>query len=159
MDRTKASKEIMELFIRAVSRYNALEKIPSKAGARHALYHSEKHMLDKIGDHPEMNVTDFAGELGVTKGAVSQVVKKLEAKGVVKRYKSGTNEKEVFLALTEAGEAVYRAHKKTNEETIKPLLKELSKYPDDKVQFLISMFKWIEEFLDQSRKKIKEHAK
>ncbi len=154
MDRRKASKEIMELFIRAVSKYNALEKIPSKTGLKHSLYHSERHMLDKIGDHPDMNVTDFAGKLGITKGAVSQVVKKLEAKGVVKRYKKGTNGKEVFLELTDAGRAVYLAHKKTNEETIKPLLKELSKYSDDKVQFLLSMFKWIDGFLDQSRKHI-----
>lgn len=157
MERTKASKEIMELFIRAVSKYNALEKIPSKAGLKHSLYHSERHMLDKIGDQPELNVTDFARELGVTKGAVSQVVKKLVAKGVVKRYKSGTNGKEVFLELTDAGRVLYLTHKKTNEETIKPLLKELSKYPDDKVQFLISMFKWIDEFLDQSGKEMKAH--
>ncbi len=157
MDRTKASKEIMELFIRAVNKYKALEKIPSKAGLKHSLYHSERHMLDKIGDHPDMNVSDFACEIGVTKGAVSQVIKKLEAKGVVKRYKKGTNGKAVFLELTDAGRAVYMAHKKTNEETIKPLLEELSKYPDDKIRFLISMFNWIDEFLDQSGKEMKAH--
>lgn len=156
MDRAKASKEIMELFIGAVSKYNALEKVPVKVSAKHDLYHSERHMLDKIGDHPVMNVTDFAKALGVTKGAVSQVVKKLESKGVVKRYKSGTNGKEVFLELTETGRKIYVEHKKTNDETIEPLLNELKKYPDDKIQFLIAMFKWIDGFLDQSGKKMKE---
>jgi len=156
MDRKKASSEIMELFIRAVTKYNTLEKIPVKSEQKHVLYHSERHMLDKIGDHPEMNVTDFARELGVTKGAVSQILKKLEDKRVVRRYKSGNNRKEVFLELTETGKAVYLAHKKTNEETIKPLVRELGKYSDDKVFFLISIFKWIDGFLDKSGGKIKD---
>ena len=156
MDRRKASKEIMELFIRAVGKYNALEKIPVKVGPKHALYHSERHMLDTIGGHPGMNVTDFARALGVTKGAISQVVKKLEAKGVVRRYKSGTNGKEVLLELTATGRDVYSEHQKTNEETLGPLLRELEKYPDDKVRFLLAMFKWIDGFLDRSGKDVKE---
>ena len=146
----------MELFIGVVRKYNALEKIPVKVSSRHDLYHSERHMLDKIGDHPAMNVSDFAKALGVTKGAVSQVVKKLEGKGVVRRYKCGTNEKEVFLELTQTGREIYLEHKKTNERTIEPLLKELKKYPDDKIQFLIAMFTWIDGFLDQSKMKKKE---
>jgi DNA-binding MarR family transcriptional regulator len=153
MDRTKASKEIMELFIGAVSKYNALGKLPVKINSKHDLYHSERHMLDKIGDHPALNVTDFAKALGVTKGAVSQVVKKLEGKGVVRRYKSGTNEKEVFLELTETGRKIYLEHKKTNDKTLEPLLDELKKHPDDKIKFLIEMFKWIDGYLVQSDKK------
>ncbi len=144
----------MELFIRAVRKYNALERIPVKSDTRHHLYHSERHMLDTIGDNPAMNVTDFARALGVTKGAVSQVVRKLEDKGVVKRYKSGTNEKEIFLELTDAGIDIYLKHKKTNEEIIRPLIRELNKHSVDKVQFLIDMFEWIDGFLDQSRKEM-----
>jgi DNA-binding MarR family transcriptional regulator len=158
MDRRKAGREIAELFIRAVGKYNALEKIPVKLRSKHALYHSERHMIDRIGDHPGMNITDFAGALGVTKGAVSQVVKKLEAKGVARRYKSGENVKEVFLELTAAGSDIYLEHQKTNEETLAPLLRELEKYPDDKVRFLIAMFKWIDGFLDRSWKDMKEHS-
>ena len=147
----------MELFIGVVGKYNALEKIPVKVSSSHDLYHSERHMLDKIGDHPGMNMTDFAKALGVTKGAVSQVVKKLESKGVVRRFKSGTNDKEVFLELTDTGNGIYHEHKRTNDETIEPLLNELKKHPDDKIQFLIEMFKWIDGFLDQSGKKMKAH--
>jgi DNA-binding MarR family transcriptional regulator len=159
MDRTKASKEIMELFTRLVIRYNALEKFPVKLSSKHDLYHSERHMLDKIGDHPGINLTEFAKVLGVTKGAVSQVVKKLEAKGVVKRYKKGDNEKEIFLELTKSGQSVYLEHKRTNEETVTgPMLAELEKYPDEKVQFLINMFKWIDGFLEQSERKMKNRV-
>jgi DNA-binding MarR family transcriptional regulator len=159
MDKKNASKEIMEIFIRAVTKYNALEKIPVKRGTKYPLYHSERHMIDTIGDHPGMNVTEFANALGVTKGAISQVVKKLEKKGVVKRYKKGDNDKEVLLELTREGLKLYDKHKQINEETIKPLYKELSKYSDDKVKSFLSMFRWIENYLDKSKQRMKEHHK
>lgn len=151
MDRAKASMEIMELFIRMVRKYNNLEKTPVTLRSKHALYHSERHMLDNIGDHPGMNVTEFANVLGVTKGAVSQVVKKLEAKGAVRRS-GGINEKEVILELTKTGQEIYARHKRTNAETIGPLVEELKSYPDDKIEFLLKMFRWLDEFLGRSRK-------
>lgn len=158
MNRTKASQDIMELFIKAVHKYNALEKLPSKSGTKHDLYHSERHFLDKIGDHPGMNITEFAKTAGITKGAVSQVVKKLENKGLVKRYKSSVNDKEVFIELTRDGRDAYIRHRKKNEQTVMPLIKELEKYPDDKIDFLLAMFTWIGNFLDESKKDMKRHA-
>jgi len=146
----------MALFIQAARRYHALEKIPVKSGLKHDLYHSERHMLDRIGEHPEINVTEFARVAGITKGAVSQVVKKLETKGLVRRYKSGSNNKEVFLELTRTGRDAFSEHGRKNEETIRPLLQELRKYPDDKVEFLISMLAWISDYLGKSAKQMKE---
>jgi DNA-binding MarR family transcriptional regulator len=157
MDKNNSTKEIMELFIRVVNKYNSLEKIPVKYGKIPNLYHSERHMLDMIGDNPGMNITGLAKNVGVTKGAISQVVKKLEKKGVVRRYKDIDNDKEVFIELTKSGRDIYQKHKEVNNETIRPLYDELKKYPEEKVEFLIKMFKWIEGFLDESRKKMQAH--
>jgi DNA-binding MarR family transcriptional regulator len=157
MDRKKASKDIAELFIRMVNKYNALEKIPARHGTHHNLYHSERHMLDKIGDNTGINVTGFAAAAGVTKGAISQLVTRLEKKGVVRRYKKSTNDKEVFLELTKTGQEVYQQHKEINEKTIIPLFDELSTHSDEKVEFLLHMFKWFDDYLDLSRKKMEEH--
>ena len=159
MKREKTSKEIIELFIRMVNKYNALEKIPARHGTRHSLYHSERHMLDMIGDKTGMNVTEFAAAAGVTKGAISQLVTKLEKKGIVNRYKKSTNDKEVFLELTKTGQEVYQKHKKINEQTILPLNEELSKHSEEKVEFLLKMFKWFNDYLDSSKKKMEEHHK
>jgi DNA-binding MarR family transcriptional regulator len=158
MDRKASCREIMDLFIRAANKYKALEKIPVQYGTKQNLYHSERHVLDNIGDNPGMNVTEFAGSMGVTKGAISQVLKKLEAKGVARRYKKSTNEKEVFVELTKNGKEIYKEHKKINEQTIIPLYQELQKYPDEKVAFLIDMFKWIDGFLDESKEKMRGHT-
>jgi DNA-binding MarR family transcriptional regulator len=156
MDKKKAGKDIMELFIQAVHQYNALEKFPVKISAKHDLYHSERHLIDRIGDHPGVNITEFARSSGKTKGAISQVVKKLETKGLVRRYKGSGNEKEVFLELTAAGRNIHHQHQRTNEETVRPLLDELKKYPDGTAESFVSLFKWIVKYLEQSGKDMKD---
>jgi len=157
MDIQAASKEIMELFLRVVNKYNALEKIPLWRSSGCGLYHSERHMLDRIGDNPDMNITDLAQASGVTKGAISQIIKKLEAKGIVLRYKKTGNDKEVFIELTESGREIYEERRRVNKETIKPLIEELKQHSDEKVAFLVSMFHWLDEFMDQAGEGMKSH--
>lgn len=159
MNRKKTCEEIVELFIKLANKYHSLEKIPVDYGVGKDLYHSERHLIDQIGDYPEKNITELAQFLGVTKGAISQTVKKLENKGVVTRYKGEKNEKEVFLKLTETGKSIYKKHKNVNQESIMPLYEELKKYSDDKVYFLVDMFKWMGGFLDESKIKMQEHSK
>lgn len=159
MNKKVASREVADLLIRIVTKYNALEKIPVRHGTKHKLYHSERHWIDQIGENPEMNVTQFAKAAGVTKGAVSQVIAKLEKKGVVRRNKRQGNDKELRLELTKAGREVFDRHREINEESLAPLVKELGKHSDEKIQFLIHMFYWIEDFLNLSRKKMESHQK
>ncbi len=150
MDKTKAAEQVMELFIRAARRYQALEKMPACSGDRYGLHHSERHMLDLVGGSPDINMTEFARAAGVTKGAVSQVVRRLEAKGMVRRYKRGGNDKEVFIEPTRAGWDAYQRHQQKNEQTLLPLMAELKSCPDDKIAFLIHMLSWINGYLEES---------
>lgn len=159
MRREKVYEEIVGLFIRLSNKYNALERIPVDYGAGKDIYHSERHLLDQIGEHPEKNVTELARFVGVTKGAISQTVKKLENKNLVQRYKGEENDKEVLLKLTETGNEVFETHKAMNLEAIMPFYKHLAKYPDDKVNFLKEIFIWMDSFLDESKTKMESHKK
>jgi DNA-binding MarR family transcriptional regulator len=155
MNREQAGKEIMNLFLRAVNKYNALEKVPVKHAAHRDLYHSERHLLDRIADNPHLNISELGKHAGVTKGAISQVVKKLEAKGLVERYKKGTSDKEVFVELTALGKRVCLERRNINDETVKPLMKELKKYSDDGVASVVEMFRWLDAFMDHSKESMK----
>jgi len=157
MDRKKVCKGLMESFIRMVNRYNALEKNPVRHGTRHYFYHSEKHMLDIIGDNPDANITELSGLIGVTKGAVSQAVSRLEKKGAVKREKAAGNEKEVRIRLTGKGWEIYRHHEAANDETIAHIEEMLKGHPDDKVDFLIDIFGQLEGYLDDSERRMRLH--
>ena len=86
MDKKRASENLLESFVRLVNKYNALGKHPMTYGTLHQFYHSERHMLDIVGNDPGLNITEFAKAAGVTKGAISQVVSKLEKKADEHRH-------------------------------------------------------------------------
>ena len=94
----------------------------------------------------------------MTKGAISQIVKKLETKGIVRRYKKAANDKEVFIELTEAGRGAYEERRRTGKQTTGPLCDELKRHSDEKVAFLVSMFHWLDKFMDQTGEKMKSHG-
>lgn len=148
----------MSLFLRIVNKYNAMEKLPVAHGKLGELYHSERHMLDTVAANTDLNITEHAAVLGVTKGAISQVARKLEDKGIVRRYKKGGNDKEVYLKLTARGEKIAESRKELNEETLKPLLDELNRHSAQEVDFLVSMFRWLDGYFDESRKQMEAKA-
>ncbi len=155
MDRKAAGREIAELFLRLVNKYRALEKIPDHHGLRTGLYHSERHMLDQIGGNPGWNITAHAVALGITKGAVSQMVSRLEAKGLVRRCRKGGNGKAVYLELSRQGAILADKRRSRNEDALRPFYEELEKHPDGRVEFLIGIFQWLDRYLDESRERMK----
>ncbi len=154
-----SSTEIMKLFLRIVNKYNSMEKVPVAHGGKSGLYHSERHMLDTIASNPDLNITEYATALGVTKGAISQIVNKLESKGFVRRYKKGSNDKAVYVELTKQGKDVTERRKQVNEQTLKPLTEELNKHTDKEVAFLVAMFRWMDDYFDESKKNMEAHAR
>jgi DNA-binding MarR family transcriptional regulator len=74
------------------------------------LYPSEVHAIEYIATSSTTNMTDISRALGLTKGAVSKMVVKLEKIGLLKRYKYLYNQKEVYLHLTELGVKVCEGH-------------------------------------------------
>jgi DNA-binding MarR family transcriptional regulator len=157
MNRKRDSWELFDRFLRLVNKYNALGKIPLTFETEYEFHHSERHMLDIIGDDPSLNITEFAGAAGITKGAVSQAVSKLEKKGAIQRFKSEANEKEVRLRLTPLGEKIYAHHQKVNEASVKELRRELDRFNDDQIECVLHIFKWIECHLDEAEKEVRKH--
>ena len=66
------------------------DSLPHRYGA-HILYQSEAHIIDLIGEHPEITVTELAAILKKTPSACSQIVRKLRAKGWVEQVRNAEN--------------------------------------------------------------------
>ena len=78
-------------------------------------YPSEVHLMLVIRDRVATNATRIAGELGVTKGAVSQSLSRLEEKGVLTKSRDTEKKNELTLTFTPFGARAlehYRAHTK-----------------------------------------------
>ncbi len=113
-ERRKAAEEIRLQIARFVHKYNTLEKIPYdfEAGLLHP---AEIHLLEEVGQGRGLTGRALCAGLGVTKGAVSQLVKKLTLKGYLKADRQARSGKEIPLSLTARGRKAFEAHMRFHE--------------------------------------------
>ena len=131
--------------IEQMSALNALTEARD-FGTGQKYYTVEIHIMSYIADHPGITVTELATAWNRTTGAVCQIIKKLEAKGLIYKEKANGNLKNIYLYVTEKGETLHKAHKKYDNQTYLSFYKKLQKhYSEEKIQELFEMMeKWIE---------------
>lgn len=70
----------------------------------------EVHMLKYMIDHPGKTVTELSRDWDRTKAAISQMLKRMEQKGLIQwKTEPGNNKKQLYYA-TEQGLALHRTH-------------------------------------------------
>ncbi len=107
-----SSTELIEQVQRIGSGLDALKKGPIFQHAGVKLYSSEIHMMKAVASHPDLNASGIAKILGVTKGAVSQTLSKLEQKGVFGKENDPSYKNELSIWLTPFGnEALNEFHR------------------------------------------------
>ena len=72
------------------------------------LYPSEIHLLQVIKEGADLSAGEMARKLGITNGAVSQTLNRLEKKGVIKKTKEPALKNKLTSTLTEFGQAAFR---------------------------------------------------
>ena len=77
---------------------------------------TEVHMVTRIEENPGITASRIAEDTLRTKSAVSQMIAKLEAKGLVYREKDPNNGKQNFLYVTEKGSQLSLYHKSYDEQ-------------------------------------------
>ena len=78
---------------------------------------TEVHMVTRIEENPGITASKIAEDTLRTKSAVSQMIAKLEAKGLVYREKDPNNGKQHFLYVTEKGNRLSQCHKIYDEKS------------------------------------------
>ncbi|HBT15320.1 MAG TPA: transcriptional regulator [Firmicutes bacterium] len=112
----KNRTKISYTFLRVVTKISGLERKTRYYGTDQPLYEAEIHMIKSIKENEGIHVTGLADMLGVTKGAVSQIIMKLEHKGMVVKDTDPSNLSRLVLRLTPKGETAYLHHEKLHLE-------------------------------------------
>ena len=99
---------------RMIDRILYLEKGYSLNAEGRKLYPTEIHLLLAIEMGRHGNVTQMAERMGVTKGAVSQTLSRLERKGMLIKSRDPARKNELNLTLTPVGK---NASKRAREAT------------------------------------------
>jgi len=100
---TNLPRHLVEKFMDIVRRTAELENRPWHFGTTETLYRSEIFLLELIGDQEGISVTEAADQLHITKGAVSQTLKKLDTKGLVDKQPDPVNGLKMCLRLSNKG--------------------------------------------------------
>ena len=127
--------KLMEIWVRILNKMDEADSQLRDYGTGDVLSPAEIHLVQAIGVNPGLKVTDMAKHMGVTKGAISQMVKKLESKGLAARYGGVGNEKEVLLKLTAAGNIAKKGHDRHHALLVKDIESALGDLSED--QFLL----------------------
>lgn len=142
---------IHEKFMTIVDLAAKLEKMPRRFGTEEPLTSREIHIIEISGDNDEIfSVTDLARLLGITKGAVSQNLKRMEKKGLTTKIKDPQNTSRSIVKLTYKGKTAYYAHKhwhETMDGGFKAYFLELS---EEKVDFLLDFMEKAEDFMKRA---------
>ncbi len=142
--------KLMEIWVRIVSKMNDAECKNRDYGTGDLLSPSEIHLLQAIGKNQGKKVTDVANYMGVTRGAVSQMVKKLVSRDLVVKYSAAGNEKEVLLKLTASGKIAQKGHDRHHGMFIEEVKNSLGDLTEDRVlmleKFLMTVEKCVDDF-------------
>ena len=137
------------LFHRIINKIKRIEKTPRHFGTRTLLYPSEIHTIEAIGSQPGINITQLATLQGVTKGAVSQVIRKLVDKNMVQRMKDEKSDREVLLTLSPQGETAFEAHKDFHSRVEPRLIQLIQDADENQIAFMETLLKTMDQFCDR----------
>ena len=150
---------MVEKFMGIVRRTVELENRPWHFGTAEALYRSEIFLLELIGDQEGIGVTEAANLLGITKGAVSQTLKKLDAKGLVEKRSDPINSLKACLYLTNKGKSAFYAHKHWHETMDGGFKDYFNRLSQENISFLDEFLNQLDAFLDKWEESLDERTK
>jgi DNA-binding MarR family transcriptional regulator len=106
---------LIDLFLKILHLYSVISRKPKDYGTGDLLYFTELHTITVVARNNEINMTELAEIMGVTRGAISQTIRRLVAKNLILKSNI-TNRKEVNLKLSEKGFIVYKAQESFQKE-------------------------------------------
>ncbi len=93
-----------------LEKYLRISKMPHDFGVGELLFPSEIHLISTIAVQEKISVTELARQHGTTKGAISQVLGKLEKKGFVIRKTDPEKRSRVHVSVTDKGMTAHLEH-------------------------------------------------
>jgi DNA-binding MarR family transcriptional regulator len=123
-----------------------MEKTHKSFGTGEMISHSEIHLIEIIGDTQDLSVTDLSRHMGITKGAVSQSLKRLEKKGFTTKQTDPENLSRTIVMLTSKGQTAYWSHKHWHETMDGGFLKYLDELDDESFEIILDFLVKVESF-------------
>ncbi|CCO23656.1 MarR family transcriptional regulator [Maridesulfovibrio hydrothermalis] len=146
--------EMMPVFMelgRALAKYSIVDRTAFDFGVGVDLYPAEIHMLTVVDNLGGAGVTELAKELGITKGAVSQLVAKLVKKGLFFKESDPEHGARVIIMPTELGIIACKNHKAFHQDHDKDFLEYMANLDEASYEVVSKMSRemnlWMDNYL------------
>lgn len=139
-------------FLRIVAKLTNLDSRTRYYGTNQPLYEAEIHIIKAIKENEGISVTGLAQILGVTKGAISQMLRKLTRKGMIVKDVAPDNLSRLILRLSEKGEIAYTCHEKLHETYELAFQSLLADATEENKLFLKAFLDNLEGWIDREEK-------
>ena len=140
--------------LNVISLFVEAERKPRYYGTNAPIHSAEIRMLRMVREHEGIHVGGLAEILGVTKGAVSALLRKLERKGLIVKETDAYNLSKLNIHLTDKGEIAHEHHLRYHEQ-IDEIFKEiLCQYSPKEIDVL---HRFLDDMLKEDTKSKFEH--
>jgi DNA-binding MarR family transcriptional regulator len=113
------------------------------------LFPSEIHLLLVIAENRSINAITMAKKLGISKGAVSQTLARLENKGIVVKQKDPAYKNELTAHFTPLGERALGQHRTRQAALLAEYDTYLETIPEEDKQAIQKFLLHVETFIDR----------
>jgi len=103
----KELQNLVDQFLTILHLYSVIGRKPIDYGTGDKLFFTEIRTIATVGKSGEINMTRLAEKMSVTRGAISQTVRKLMSKNLMERSNEESR-KEIIIRLTQKGQAAYK---------------------------------------------------
>lgn len=143
-------REVIEKYALLIEKASRNSNVSRNFGTDVDIYRSEIHIIGVIGNQNDVHISEIARKFGVTKGAVSKIMKKLEKKGLVEKIVDDENQTRVLVRLTEKGWLAHREHEAYHAEYDSDMFSYLDNLSEEALNVL-------DTFLEKANKMADKH--
>ncbi|WP_319778819.1 MarR family transcriptional regulator [Maridesulfovibrio sp.] len=134
--------------MRIINKHSRIEDQPITLGEGVEITPHEIRCLHTIGLNEGANLKTVATILGVSKSAVSQMIGKLEKRGLARKDHAPDNRKELLAGLTEKGWEAFRIHQEFHERHMRNLIDRLGEFTDPQLATASAVLATVETVVD-----------
>ena len=131
-------QQVITLLLNLIYDAIEIEQKVHNYGTDVELSSSEIYLIKIINDHSGIHVTGAAEKTGVSKAAVSQMLMRLERKGLVTKTISNENISKYVLKLTNKGKKAHKEHMHIEKQAQKNLKKITAQYQEIQLDIISS---------------------
>ena len=115
---SSSPKKVAGQVRRVINRLIFLEKRSVFKHGILRLFPSEIHLMQVLKETPELNAGQMAQRLGISNGAVSQTLARLERKRIITKTKDPALKNELTVTFTESGKAAIQGFEREQASAI-----------------------------------------